>query len=79
MRIVLAAIVIVSLVAPALAQQEHVRGYREQEPDKSPAQKAADKAAAEAYKRSLGSIPALPIPGVEFAAMRGRNLPQPGP
>jgi hypothetical protein len=57
MRIVLAAMVIASLVAPALAQQEHVRGYREQEPDKSQAQKAADKAAVEAYKRSLGSIP----------------------
>ena len=57
MRIVLAAAIIVSLVAPALAQQEHVRGYREEEPEKNQAQKAADKAAADAYRRSLKAIP----------------------
>lgn len=57
MRIVLAVAIIASLAAPALAQQEHVRGYREKEPDKTPAQKEADKAAAEAYKRSLRAIP----------------------
>ena len=45
MRAVLALIMFVSLSAPAFAQ-DHVPGYGE-----------ADKAAAEAYKRSLSNIP----------------------
>jgi len=57
MRVVFAAAIIASLSAPALAQQEKVRGYREAEPDKTQAEKSADKAAAEAYKRSLRTIP----------------------
>jgi len=57
MRAVLAAAIIVSLAVPAFAQQERMKGYREQDPDKTQAQKAADKAAADAYKRSLRSIP----------------------
>ena len=60
MRVVLAAVIIASLAslaAPAFAQQKHMQQYREADPDKTPAEKAADKAAAEAYQRSLGSIP----------------------
>jgi hypothetical protein len=58
MRVILAAVILALLAGPSLAQQEqHMRGYREADPEKSPAQKAADKAAAEAYKRSLRSIP----------------------
>jgi hypothetical protein len=51
MRVVLAAAIIISLAAPALAQQQ---------PEKTPEQLAkerADRAANEAYKKSLRTIP----------------------
>jgi len=57
MRVVLAAVILVALAAPAFAQQDHVQRYGEADKEKTPAQKAADKAAAEAYQRSLGAIP----------------------
>jgi hypothetical protein len=57
MRVVLAAAIIASLAVPAFAQNEHVRGYREADPEKTQTQKNADKAAAEAYKQSLSRIP----------------------
>ena len=58
MRVLLAAAIIASLATPAFAQQGgHVQQYGEPDKDKTAAQKAADKAAAEAYQRSLGAIP----------------------
>jgi hypothetical protein len=57
MRVVLAAVMLALLAAPAVAQQTHVPRYGEEEKDKTPAEKAADKAAAQAYQRSLGAIP----------------------
>jgi hypothetical protein len=57
MRAVLALIMIVFLSAPAFAQDNHVPRYGEADKEKTNAQKAADKAAAEAYKRSLSNIP----------------------
>jgi hypothetical protein len=57
MRVVLAAVIISALAAPAFAQQDHVQRYGEEDKEKTNAQKAADKAAADAYKRSLGVIP----------------------
>jgi hypothetical protein len=56
MRVLLAAAMMVSLAGPALAQ-DHVQRYGEEDKDKTPEQKAADKAAQDAYKRSLGNIP----------------------
>ena len=56
MRAVLALIMIVSVSAPAFAQ-DHVQRYREEEKEKTNAQKEADKAAADAYRRSLSNIP----------------------
>ena len=56
MRAVLALIMFVSLSAPAFAQ-DHVPGYGEADKEKTNSQKQADKAAAEAYKRSLSNIP----------------------
>jgi hypothetical protein len=56
MRAVLALITIVFLSAPAFAQ-DHMPMYREADKEKTTSQKAADKAAAEAYKRSLDDIP----------------------
>jgi len=57
MRVVLAAVILAALAAPAFAQQDHVPRYGEADKEKTASQKAADKAAAEAYQRSLGAIP----------------------
>jgi len=57
MRFLLATAIIASLVAPAFAQDNHVPRYGEEDKDKTPSQKADDRAAADAYKRSLGNIP----------------------
>ena len=57
MRFLLAMAIIAALAAPAFAQDNHVPRYGEADKEKTPAQKAADKAAAEAYQRSLGAIP----------------------
>jgi hypothetical protein len=57
MRFLLAAAIIASLASPAFAQDTHVPRYGEEDKDKTASQKAADKAAAEAYQRSLGNIP----------------------
>ena len=57
MRFLLATAIIASLAAPAFAQDNHVPRYGEADKDKTPAQQEADKAAAAAYKRSLGNIP----------------------
>lgn len=57
MRAVLALVMILSWLAPAFAQDNHVQRYGEEDKEKTNSQKAADKAAAEAYKRSLSNIP----------------------
>lgn len=57
MRAVLAALIVACLATAASAQQTHVPQYGEAEKEKTASQKAADKAAAEAYQRSLGAIP----------------------
>ncbi|WP_426442808.1 hypothetical protein [Bradyrhizobium genosp. P] len=46
-----------SIVRPAFAQEEHVKGYRQEDPEKTPAQLEADKQAARAYQRSLNNVP----------------------
>jgi hypothetical protein len=56
MRVLLVAAMMVLLAEPAFAQ-DHVQRYGEEEKEKSAQQKEADKAAQEAYKRSLGNIP----------------------
>lgn len=59
MRVVAALIMIAFLSVPALAQQVdgHVPRYGEADKEKTNSQKEAEKAAAEAYQRSLGNIP----------------------
>jgi hypothetical protein len=57
MRFLLATAIIASLVAPAFAQDNHVPRYGEEDKEKTQTQKDADKAAADAYKRSLSAIP----------------------
>jgi hypothetical protein len=57
MRLALAAAIIAALTVPAFAQDNHVPRYGEEDKEKSQTQKDADKAASDAYKRSLNNIP----------------------
>jgi hypothetical protein len=62
MRLFRAALVVAffvaSVAAPAYAQQQKsVPRYGEEDKDKTEQEKAADKAAQQAYQRSLGNIP----------------------
>ena len=57
MRFLLATAIIAALAGPTFAQDNHVPRYGEEDKEKTAAQKAADRAAADAYKRSLGVIP----------------------
>lgn len=79
MRAVLALITIVFLSAPALAQVDnHVPRYGEADKEKTNSQKAADKAAAEAYQRSLGNIPEKGATD-PWGAARSTEAPKPAP
>jgi hypothetical protein len=57
MKIVGLAVVAALAVGPARAQQGHVPAYGEQEKEKTASEKASEKDAEQAYKRSLGNIP----------------------
>jgi hypothetical protein len=57
MRAFLALLMIAALACPALAQDNHVQRYGEPDHEKTESEKAADKAAARAYQKSLGNIP----------------------
>ena len=78
MRAVLALIVIMSFAAPAFAQDNHVPRYGEEDKEKTNAQKQADKAAAEAYKRSLSNIPEQGKTD-PWGAARSTEAPKPAP
>ena len=78
MRAVLALILIASLAAPAFAQDNHVPRYGEEDKEKTNSQKAADKAAAEAYQRSLGNIPEKGTAD-PWGAARSTDAPKPAP
>ncbi len=78
MRAALAALTLIALLpAPAFAQKtDHVPQYREEEKEKTPQQKAADKAAQEAYQRSLGNIPDKG-PSDPWGTVRSNDTPKP--
>ena len=79
MRAILALIMFMSLSAPALAQVDnHVPRYGAEDKEKTNAQKAADKAAAEAYKRSLSNIPDQGKSD-PWGAARSTEAPKPAP
>jgi hypothetical protein len=79
MRAVLALIMIAFLSAPALAQADnHVPRYGEEDKAKTNSEKAADKAAQEAYKRSLGNIPEKGATD-PWGAARSTEPPKPAP
>jgi hypothetical protein len=77
MRVVLAAVMIASLAGPAFAQgQPAVPKYGEEDKEKSPQQKAADKEAERAYQKSLGNIPDQG-PTDPWGTVRSENAPKP--
>jgi hypothetical protein len=79
MRAVLAALFVASLAMPALAQQkQHMQEYGQPDKDKTTAEKAADRAAADAYQRSLGAIPDKG-PGDPWGTVRSNDAPKPAP
>lgn len=57
MRVLVAAAMLMLLAGSALAQEEHVQKYGEQDKPKTPEQIRAEKEAERAYKKSLGNIP----------------------
>ncbi len=57
MRVLLAATIIALLAGPACAQSQSIPKYGEIDKTKTPQEIAADRAAEEAYKKSLGNIP----------------------
>jgi hypothetical protein len=57
MRIVLATVMIALWAGSALAQDSHVPRYGEEDKTKSPGEIESEKAAGDAYRKSLGNIP----------------------
>jgi hypothetical protein len=57
MRAFLPLFIIAALAGPALAQDNHVQRYGEPDHEQTATEKAADKAAARAYEKSLNNIP----------------------
>ena len=57
MRAFLALFIIAALAGPALAQDNHIQRYGEPDHEQTATEKAADKAAARAYEKSLNNIP----------------------
>jgi hypothetical protein len=78
MRAVLAAVIVASLATPAFAQDKHIPQYGEADKDKTTAEKAADKAAADAYQRSLGAIPDKGASD-PWGTVRSNDAPKPAP
>jgi len=78
MRAVLALILIVSLAAPAFAQDNHVPRYGEPDKDKTLSEQQAEKADQEAYKRSLGNIPDKGTTD-PWGSARSTEAPKPAP
>ena len=58
MRVVAAAVIVAFLAGPAFAQQKPVQQYGEEDKEKTTQEKNAERDAEQAYKRSLGNIPA---------------------
>jgi len=78
MRIVLAAAVLALLARPTFAQNldGHVPRYGEEEKEKTPEQKRAEKASQDAYQRSLSNIPDKG-PSDPWGAVRSTDTPKP--
>jgi hypothetical protein len=76
MRIILAAAVLALLAGPAFAQNDdHVPRYGEEDKEKTPEQKRGEKAAQDAYQRSLSNIPDKG-PTDPWGAVRSTDTPK---
>jgi hypothetical protein len=75
MRAFLAFVIIAALAGPAFAQDNHVQRYGEEDKEKTEAQKAAEKADARAYQKSLGNIPDQG-PTDPWGAVRATDAPK---
>ena len=75
MRIILAAVMLALLAGSASAQQRHIPRYGEEDKDKTQQEKAADKAAADAYQKSLNNIPDKG-PTDPWGAVRSTDAPK---
>jgi hypothetical protein len=76
MRVFFAAALVALLVTPAYAQQKPIPKYGEADKEKTPQEKAAEKAAEQAYQRSLGNIPDKG-PTDPWGNMRSDGAPKP--
>lgn len=80
MRVVAAAVIVAflagPLAGPAFGQDKPIPRYGEKDKDKTPEELRAEKNAEEAYKRSLGNIPAQK-PVDPWGNVRGDNTPKP--
>lgn len=75
MRAFLALVIIAALAGPVFAQDNHIQRYGEEEKEKTEAQKAAEKADARAYQKSLGNIPDQG-PTDPWGAVRSTDAPK---
>lgn len=75
MRVLLAATIIALLAGPAFAQSQSVPKYGETDKTKTPQEIAAERAADQAYKRSLGNIPDQG-PTDPWGNVRSENAPK---
>ncbi len=76
MKVLRAAAILALLAGPAYAQDDHVQRYGEEDKDKTYGQIQADKAAAQAYRHSLGNIPDQAAPNDPWGNARGANTTQ---
>jgi hypothetical protein len=76
MRVLFAVALVALLVTPVYAQQKAIPKYGEADKDKTPQEKAAEKAAEQAYQRSLGNIPDKG-PTDPWGNMRSDGAPKP--
>jgi hypothetical protein len=80
MRVVAAAVIVALLASPlagpAFAQEKPIQKYGEKDKDKTPQELRSEKEAEEAYKRSLGNIPAQK-PVDPWGNVRSDNAPKP--
>jgi len=80
MRVIAAAVIVAfvagPLAGPAFSQEKPIPRYGEKDKDKTPEEMRQEKAAEEAYKRSLGNIPAQK-PVDPWGNVRSDNTPKP--
>jgi hypothetical protein len=78
MRVLLAVVMVALLAGSAFAQEKRVPRYGEEDKEKSATEKAADKAAADAYQKSLNNIPDRG-PTDPWGTVRTTDAPKPTP